>query len=253
MKLTRQEHADLIAHVKLAEDLFGSQGLVMKSSGDMDAFAAFIADKEHSGGLSESHDPAHCHLTPDNSFWIWLETADGEKVACATQKIVETESFIGEIFSYRLYDSLSPVIERRLPEFHDGADEDEFHFAGKVVYGSGLYVHPDYRGRGFMMLGRVSRTLALGHYGADWFVGIQRLTNASHDHVVKRQQYATVRPFLKGMPHKWDGSFQIGYSTGREWLTAVQTELRNAGQHQQGSSRDQGRRIAAEEDARSPA
>jgi GNAT superfamily N-acetyltransferase len=229
MDLFTQDYADIQAHVDYAKEAFHAHGLTLESSGDMEEFARFIAAQKESWGASASHDPVHSYLTPGNAFWIWLEDKDGNRVASAAQKVIRTENFIAEVLSHRLYDTMKPVLDARLPEFFAGAGEEDFSFRGNVIYGSGLFVHPDYRGRGFILLGRISRTLALRHFSADWFVGIQRYTPNSHIRALQAQSYAHCKPALKGMPYKWDGEFQISWSSGAEWLNAIRSELRNAG------------------------
>lgn len=252
-RLTREDFVDIQAHVDLANEIFAAHGLALGASGDMAAFADFIASQEESWGASASHNPVHSYLVPTNAFWLYLEEADGTPIASITQKCVRTESFIEEIFSHTLYDTQKPVLDARLPEFHDGAAEVEFAFAGNVVYASGLFIRPDYRGRGLIALGRISRSIALRHFKADWFVGIQRLTATSRYHILERQRFAHCRPFLKGMPYKWDGNFQISWSSRAEWLEAIRQELRDAGRYTPATSRYDSGRIAVEAIANSRA
>jgi len=229
MDLFKQDYADVQTHVDYAKETFREHGLTMESSGDMEDFARFISKQEESWGASASHDPVHSYLTPGNAFWIWLEDKDGNRVASAAQKVVRTRSFISEVLSHRLYDTMKPVLDARLPDYFAGVGDGDFNFSGNVIYGSGLFVHPHYRGRGFILLGRVSRSLALRHFSADWFVGIQRFTQNSHIRALQAQSYAHCKPALKGMPYKWDGEFQISWSSGAEWLEAIRSELRSAG------------------------
>ena len=228
-RLTRQDYADIQAYIDYAIDVFAGHGLTMHVNCDMDDFSRFITGQPASFGLSASHDPLHSYLTPENAFWIWLEDKHGERVASASQKLIRTQNFIGTIFSHKLYDSVKPVLNAKLPEQFDGADESEFAFGGNISYGSGLFVHPRYRGRGFLLIACVSRTIALRYFEADWFVAIQRLTETSHIRSLKAQLYAHCKPFLKGMPYKWDGEFQISWSSRAEWLAAIRQALRDAG------------------------
>lgn len=245
-RLTREDFVDIQAHVDLANEIFAAHGLTLGASGDMAAFADFIASQESSWGASASHNPMHSYLVPTNAFWLYLAQADGTRVASITQKCMRTESFIEEIFSHTLYDTQKPVLTARLPEFHDGAMEEEFAFAGNVVYASGLFIRPDYRGHGLIVLGRISRSIALRHFKADWFVGIQRLTATSRYHILERQRFAHCKPFLKGMPYKWDGDFQISWSSRSEWLEAIRQELRDAGRYRPAPPRYGSGRIAVE-------
>ena len=145
------------------------------------------------------------------------------------KRLLDINHVISEVLSHRLYDTMKPVLDARLPDYFTGVGDDDFNFRGNVIYGSGLFVHPQYRGRGFILLGRVSRSIALRHFVADWFVGIQRYTPNSHIRALKAQSYAHCKPALKGMPYKWDGEFQISWSSGTEWLEAIRSELRGAG------------------------
>lgn len=248
--LRRQDFEDIQAHVELAVERFAARGLALGTSGDMAAFAAYIGGEKESWGASASHNPLHSYLTPANAFWVYLEEKEtGAKVASCTQKLVQTENFIADIFSHTLYDTQKPVLDGRLPEFFDGADEADFAFSGNVVYGSGLYIRPDYRGQGLLILSRLTRTIALRHFKAHHFVGIQRLTARSRFHALERQHFAHCRPFVKGMPYKWDGDFQISWSSRAEWLAAIRRELRDAGTCRPAPSRCPGGRTAAEEAA----
>jgi len=143
-RLRREDFADIQAHVDHANSIFVDQGLRLGASGDMDAFAAFIGSQENSWGASASHNPAHSYLIPTNAFWLYLEEADGTKIASITQKCTRTESFIEDIFSHTLYDTQKPILDARLPEFHDGAEEGGLHLCGqrhlcqRIVYPPGL-------------------------------------------------------------------------------------------------------------------
>jgi GNAT superfamily N-acetyltransferase len=229
MGLTRHDLEDMQAYIDFAIDRFGGHGLTLHSSGDMTDFAQWIASQEDSFGASASHNPVHSFLTPENAFWIWLEEEDGTRVASTAQKLVRTESFIEHVYSHRLYDSQAPVLDARIPECFDGVDEEELAFSGNISYGSGLYVRPDYRGRGFLILACVARTLGIRYFEADWVVAIQRYHENSHIRSLKPQLYAHCIPFVKGMPYKWDGEFQISWSSRDEWLQAIRMELLNVG------------------------
>ena len=231
MPLTRQDYADIQGHIDLGIRLFGEYGLTMRASDDMEDFARFMAAQDNPIGLGSSHDPAFCHLTADNAFWIWLEDEHGERVASASQKFVRTRSFIGEILSHRLFDSRAPVLDAPMPDLLDGAADSDFDFAGNVVYGSGLFVHPRYRGRGFILLGRISRSLALRHFDADYLVGIQAFRPGSDVRALKAQRYANFKPALDGIPHRWGRQFQIAWSSRAEWLQAIRAELRDVEMH----------------------
>lgn len=245
-RLRRDDFAVIQAHVDHANTIFADQGLRLGASGDMDAFAAFIGSQENSWGASASHNPAHSYLVPTNAFWLYLEDADGTKIASITQKCIRTESFIEDIFSHTLYNTQKPILDARLPEFHDGAEEGDFTFAGNVIYASGLFIRPDYRARRLIILARISRSIALRHFKADWLVGIQRLTETSRYHGLERQRFAHCKPFLKGMPYKWDGDFQISWSSRSEWLEAIRQELRDAGIYTPATSHFGSGRIAVE-------
>ena len=235
VQLRRRDFEDIQAHVDLATELFAANGLTLGTSGDMEAFAAYISGEKHSWGASASHNPLHSYLTPANAFWVYLEEKrTGMKIASCTQKVVRTENFVADIFSHTLYDTQKPILDGRLPEFYDGVEEADFAFSGNVVYGSGLFIHPDYRGKGLIILSRLSRTIALRHFKAHYFVGIQRLTERSRFHALERQRFAHCKPFVKGMPYKWDGSFQISWSSRAEWLEAIRRELQDAGRYRRG-------------------
>lgn len=234
MRLSRQDFVDVQRYVDFCSDVFAEHDLTLHSSGDMEAFAAFIASEEHSKGISASHDPLHSCLTPKTAFWLWLQNEAGERVASVTQKAFQTDSFMGEIFSHTLYDSMGPVLNAPVPDYLD--EKFDLDFAGVIAYGGGFYIHPDYRGKGLVILANVSRSIALRYFKADWFVGIQRLTKSSSFHSTQRQNYTHTKPFIRGMPYKWDVDFQIAWSSGENHLDSIRSVLRDAAKPQQASS-----------------
>jgi hypothetical protein len=238
MHLTRRDCADIQAHIDLACDRFDRHGLMLRASDDMQAFVDYISGEEHSFGASASHDPAHSYLTPGTSFWVYLEEKKtGVKVGSCAQKLIVTKNFAEDLLSHTLYESKVPTLHHRMLDFHDGTSEEDLGLAGNIVYGSGLYLHPNYRGMGLLILSRISRTIALRFFKADHFVGIQRLTGKSRRKILERQRFAHVRAFAPGMPGKWDGDFQIAWSSRSEWLAAIRQELLDAETRRQASSR----------------
>ncbi len=239
MPLTRRDCADIQAHIDMACDRFDRHGLTLRASDDMQAFVDYISGEEQSFGASASHDPAHSYLTPGTGFWIYLEEKEtGLRMGSCAQKLVVTKNFVEDLLSHTLYESKVPTLHHRMLEFHDGLSEEDLGFSGNIVYGSGLYIHPDYRGKGLLILSRISRTIALRFFKADYFVGIQRLTSKSQRMILERQRFAHVRAFAKGMPGKWDGDFQIAWSSRKEWLAAIRQELLDEETRKPASSRD---------------
>ena len=200
MRLSKQDFSDIQAHIDLTRQRLGALGLTLHVSHDMHAYVDYIGRQEDTHGVPSSHDPKRSHLHPGNSFWVYVEhPASGDIIACHAQRMLVTDDF------------------------------EESHMSGRVLYGGGNYIRPDWRGKGVLIFNRASRTIALRHFQADYLCGLQMNTPRRRAMALTGQAFAHVKPFVKGglpgKPHADD--VQLSWSSRQEWMDAIRRELAN--------------------------
>lgn len=227
MRLIKQDYADIQAHIDLTRTRLGELGLTLHVDHDMRAFVNYIARQEDTHGVPSSHDPRRCHLHPGNSFWVYVKhPASGDIVACQAQRLIVTQDFLQDCLAQTLFSNLTPSLDAA----PGGVDESiDARISGRVIYGGGLYIRPDWRGAGLLIFNRASRTIALRHFQADYFCGLQLNTPQRRAMALNGFAFAHVRPFIKGgLPGKPQADdVQLSWSSRGEWLETVRRELAN--------------------------
>lgn len=233
VQLDRHDFLAIQGHIDLAKSLLAEYGLSLHVDHDMQAFVDYIGSQHDTHGVPNSHDPRKSYLHPENSFWVYVRhDASGDIIACHAQRLVVTDNFAYDCLAHTLFENLNPKIDAEPP----GVEMfDEPLIAGKVMYGGGNYIRPDYRGRGLIIFNRASRTIALRHFRPDYFCGLQMNTPRRRAMALTGQAFAHVRPYIKGglpgKPHADD--VQLSWSSYKEWMEVIRRELANqdAGTH----------------------
>ena len=171
MRLNKQDFADIQAHIDLTKARLAALGLTFHVDHDMHAFVDYIGSQEHTHGVPSSHDPRKCWLHPGNAFWVYVtHESSGEIIGCQAQRLVLNEDFVQDCLSQTLFANLYPSLDA----YPIGVDENgDSLISGRVIYGGGLYIHPDWRGKGLLIFNRASRTIALRQFQTDYFCGMQ--------------------------------------------------------------------------------
>ncbi len=227
MRLSKQDFSDIQAHIDLTRQRLGALGLTLHVSHDMHAYVDYIGRQEDTHGVPSSHDPKRSHLHPGNSFWVYVEhPASGDIIACHAQRMLVTDDFVHDCFAQTLFEDMQPTLDA--PPI--GIDDfEESHMSGRVLYGGGNYIRPDWRGKGVLIFNRASRTIALRHFQADYLCGLQMNTPRRRAMALTGQAFAHVKPFVKGglpgKPHADD--VQLSWSSRQEWMDAIRRELAN--------------------------
>jgi hypothetical protein len=233
VQLDRHDFLAMQGHIDLAKALLAEYGLSLHVDHDMQRFVDYIGTQHDTHGVPNSHDPRKSYLHPDNSFWVYVrEDASGDIIACHAQRLVVTDNFAYDCLAHTLFENLNPKIDAEPPHVEMFAKPL---IAGKVMYGGGNYIRPDYRGKGLIIFNRASRTIALRHFRPDYFCGLQMNTPRRRGMALTGQAFAHVRPYIKGglpgKPHADD--VQISWSSYKEWMAVIRRELANqdAGKH----------------------
>jgi hypothetical protein len=256
-RFTVSELSNLQAHIDLTEKTVGRIGLTMNVSTDMARFIEYLRNEpaKDTHGTPTTHDPKLSHLHPGNSFWVYLEDARGEIVACHGQRFCETRDFINDCLRQTYFQDLTPKIHQDSLELYPEANGIDLR--GRLAFGGGLYIRREWRGKDLLIFNRCSRTLALRHFDADYVVGTLRNTPNRKGMALGNVAYAECCRFVKGSyPGKpesrdtivaWSSRWQLLQTIAQEVEAPcddIQTQV---------LSPDQPRRRAAGAAAHSPA
>lgn len=225
MRLTKQDFCDIQSHIDLAKSRLGELGLTLHADHDMHAFVDYLSRQEETHGVPTSHDPRRCYLHPGNSYWIYVRHAPtGDIVACHAQRLVVTDDFVEECMAQTLFENLAPNLDAK-PLSIDEADD--VRLSGRIVFGGGTYIRPDWRGAGLLIFNRASRTIAARHFRADYLCGMQMNTPRRQALALNGFDFAHVKPFIKGgLPRKPQADdVQLSWSSLAEWMESIRREL----------------------------
>ncbi len=142
--------------------------------------------------LSPCFNPDYSNLTLHNSFWLRAVDSHGETVATIAQRYLDTDSFLDEILSERL--------------FHDRARDDVHGRFGTidcatVGYSGSLWIDPNWRKRNLSgLLDHLSRALLLKNF---WFDHITAM-------IIDRLAVTGIGTKQYGWPHI-DGRFEFNF------------------------------------------
>lgn len=227
MRLGKRDFSDIQAHIDLTKTRLGEHGLTLHVDHDMHAFVDYIGRQEDTHGVPGSHDPTKCYLHPGNSFWIYVRhTASGDIIACHAQRLIVTDDFVHECLAQTLFANLDPNLDAA-PLGVD--DFEDARMSGRILYGGGNYIRPDWRGKGLLIFNRASRTIALRHFQADYLCALQMNTPRRRGMALTGLAFAHVKPFIKGgLPGKPQADdVQLSWSSRHEWMEAIRRELSN--------------------------
>lgn len=227
MRLTKQDFADIQAHIDLTRERLDEHGLTLHVDHDMHAFVDYISRQEETHGVPSSHNPKKSYLHPGNSFWIYVKhTASGDIIACHAQRMLVTDDFVHDCFAQTLFEDMGPTLDA--PPI--GIDDFEAaRMSGRVIYGGGNYIRPDWRSKGVLIFNRASRTVALRYFQADYLCALQMNTPRRRGMALTGLAFAHVQPFIKGgLPGKPQADdVQLSWSSRQEWMEAIRRELAN--------------------------
>ncbi len=256
-RFTASELENLQGHIDLTEETVGQIGLTLKVSTDMASFIDYLGNEpaKDTHGTPTTHNPELSYLHPGNSFWVYLEDARGEIVACHGQRLCETRDFINDCLRQTYFQDLTPKIRQDPLDLYPEANEIQLR--GRLAFGGGLYIRREWRGKDLLIFNRCSRTLALRHFDADYVVGTLRNTPSRQGMALGGVAYAECSRFVKGaFPGKPESRDTIvAWSSRRQLLQTIAQEVdaRCGDTPSQAASPGHSRRRAAGAAAHSPA
>lgn len=217
------------AFLNRACDNFQSMGLRFAVNDDITAWAEWLVQQPNSHGVTKTHDPEHTHLHPGNSFWSYLEDAHGKVVACHAQRLIVTDDFFDDIVTQTAFFDRPPKLQ--LDDLGLRREIELMRISGRVGLGGGLYIHPDWRGRGlYNCISRTTRALALRHFKLDWYLAFFLTTQSRTQLGLEGAAFARAIPLLSGVypPYGKQTEIQLMMMTREEALAQIEVDNQSA-------------------------
>lgn len=196
-RLTNQELTDIQKFIDqkiaYAEDL----GLKLNVDDDMWKWRELMNNAAGTVGASKTLDPLLNDMQPGNSFWVHLTDRQGDIIACQANRFIETEDFVSEYVStHRFFGNRCPTLQHYPVHLVESVPV----LRGKINFGGGGWVHPDWRKQALSgYLSRIGRTLALRHFLIDYYIGFISATPNHRKYGQNRQGLTNRRHLLTGM------------------------------------------------------
>ncbi len=147
-------------------------GLELTVEHDMAAWARHMRSAVAADGVNPAFDPEHNVLSPDSCRWLRVSDEAGAVVGCCAVRVFRTADFTELIASMRLWFDPVPAWLRnyRLSLIVPPGTPT---LSGRVGHLGGLWLRPDYRGRGLVApLARLARALAVDWFDATFDTGV---------------------------------------------------------------------------------
>lgn len=195
-RLTKQEMHEIQAFIDRKIESADELGLTLKIDDDMWDWRALMDSAPGAVGASKTLDPMFNDVRPGNSFWLGLVDQSGDIIGCQANRFVESEDFIEEFVStHRFFGNRCPSLRQDPIQLKESIPV----LRGRLNFGGGGWVHPDWRGKGIAgFMSRVCRTLALRHYLIDYYVCFMSGTSNRRQYGLHRQGLLNRRHLLAG-------------------------------------------------------
>jgi len=201
--LTEKEMIDIQAFIDMQIGRAAALDLQVKIDDDLEKWRKLMSTAPGTVGASRTLDPLLNDIRPGNSFWMHLVDNQGKTIACMAHRFIETENFVEEyIATHRFFGNRCPSLRHYPVHFVESIPV----LRGKINFGGGGWVHPEWRQNGLAgFLSRTSRILALRHFLIDYYIGFITATPNHRQYGHHRQGLLNRRHLLTGMYPGRDG------------------------------------------------
>lgn len=198
--LTKEQFDKTQAYIDYWRAQLQSIGLNITPHDNLEEWKALIASAPGAPSLSKPFDLSHSYIQPGDAFWFSLDDASNQQIACVGARVFETQDFIQDyVTTYLLYGNRLPRLEAEPYEFVGTLPI----ITGRIGYGGGSWVHPDWRGRDLSVVtSKLGRVLAVRHLRADAYTCFIKTA---------RKPWSTQ---TLGWPHR--RALTTGYHPGRD-------------------------------------
>ena len=171
--LTKAEFELTQSYLEYAQEKISEVGLRLSVHSDFDAWKRLHNAAPGVGHLSWALDPDLNDIREGERFWLSLDDRAGEPVAFVGARYLKADQdFIQEfVTTYLLWGNRQPRVVAEPYEFV----EDIPRLAGRIGYGGGSWVHPDWRGKNLASwTSRLGNLFALRHFRVDYYTCLIR-------------------------------------------------------------------------------
>ena len=195
--LTNEELATIQTSIDEKIERAESFGLSMHVDDDLRKWKEHIEGVPGTTGASRTLDPAVNDVRPGNSFWVYLQETSGRIVACHANRFLESEDFVREYIStHRFFGDRHPTLHHFPVQYCDSVPV----IGGRIDFGAGTWVHPDYRGKALSgLISRTGRMLALRHFLIDYYIAFIAATGRRREYGANGLGLANRRHLLTGL------------------------------------------------------
>ncbi len=223
--LTDAELGEIQTFIDITKSRLAEQDLALDVDDNLSNWVAHMRQAPGILNIAATHDPARSHIHPGNAFWGRFENKSGQIIACMAHKMVITENLIDEVRSHRIFFNRRPILNHYPVDLR--VEPDVPVLSGRVGYGGGLWVHPNYRGRSLSgIMARVMRNLSIRHFFIDWNVSFIADTPSRIQMAHEGYGMANRTPLLKGIFPLYgkNRDMQMFYMSKDEMLAQIATE-----------------------------
>jgi hypothetical protein len=166
--LTLEELDVVQSYIDMVVDYLDTIGLEIGVDDDMSNWKALLESAPATTGVAKTHDPDFNDLKPENAFWLYFQDKRGRRVACQADRLALSEDFILDyVGTYRLFGDRLPTIHCKRLQLENNLPV----LRGRVNFGGGGWVHPDWRGYNLGgLVSRLGRAFSLRHFLFDYYV-----------------------------------------------------------------------------------
>lgn len=206
-RLTKQELIEIQYFIDKKVEIAEGMGLRFSVDDDMWKWKEVVDAAPGGIGGSRTLDPMFNDLSVGNSFWIKLKDRNGDIVGCLANRFIETEDFVEEfVATHRLFENRCPSLQPHPIQLKESVPV----LRGRMSFGGGSWVHPDWRRIAIAgLMSRVSRALALRHYLIDCYVCFITATSNHRLYGVERLGLPNRRHLLTGEYPGREGNLDV--------------------------------------------
>ena len=225
MRLSDEDFELIQAYVEFVREQAEDLGFSMSLSSDAAAFADFLRGQDETHGISSIHDPAVSFITPQNFAWFRVDQ-EGEGVACHAIRAIETDDFIEEVRTHRVFGDIDVSWD-----FQDVGLYPEAHslsFDGRIGIGGGLWIHPRCRGRNLSaVFSKLLRIIGIRRFRLDHYVSFVLNTGKRQQWSLQSNGQTRIPPLLKGYypPYGRKLDVLLTHCTREEMLRQIRQEM----------------------------
>lgn len=195
-RLTEQELVDIQSFIDQKIEYAEGMGLELGIDDDMWKWRELMETAPGAVGASRTLDPKLNDVSSGNAFWVKLTDDNGQIIGCQANRFFVTEDFVEEyVCTHRFFGDRCPSLKHYPVQLRDPIPV----LCGRMNFGGGGWVHPDWRGKAISgLMSRIGRTLALRHFLIDYYVGFMSATDNHRLYGRHRQGLMNRRHLLSG-------------------------------------------------------